>query len=206
METLVGQYYLVGQSVGEQYYSASRIAAGVETPYTPVLGPDIIPEALSRSLGATGPARFKELVGNGTPPQEAFSQAIESQAGVAERYLHNGSRGTVIANVLNDKKAIGWQRLSANPTGHPCAFCALLISRGPVYKRKAQADFKAHDKCYCFAEPFYTNKAQSVPIATEYRDVYDEATQNTSGQDSINAFRRAYQHKYRPDLYKPQEA
>lgn len=195
--------FTAGQSVGEQYYSASRLAAGIETPYTTTLGPDLVPEALAKSLGATGPGRFKQVIASGQTVQEAKQAALDAQHGVADRYLHNGSRGAVTANVKKDKRAVGWQRLSS--TGHPCAFCALLISRGPVYKSKGSAAFEAHDSDHCFAEPFFTDQVQEAPIASEYRNLYREATKNTSGKDSLNAFRRAYQHKYMPDLYKSQE-
>jgi hypothetical protein len=205
LESLISQYYTLGQSIGEQYFAVSRLSAGIETPYTTVLGPDLVPEALTKSLGVTGPSRFKQVVSQGQAPEIAREAAIQAQLGVADRYLHNGSRGAVMSNVKKDKRAVGWQRLSS--TGTPCAFCALLISRGPVYKSEGQASFDVHDNDHCFAEPFFTDQAQSAPIAQEYRNLYDEAIQHTSGQDSINAFRRAYQHKYMPDLYKkPQEA
>lgn len=196
IDQLLPAYYAAAQGVGLRYYETSRLNSGIETPYNAVLGPDIPPTALANSLGVTGPTRYKQLVDSGTPPNEAVTDALDSMNSMLVRRVQDGSRLTVVSNVMKDDKAYGWQRLSA--TGHPCAFCALLISRGPVYKSQASADFQAHDKCSCFAEPFYTSSAQAVPVAQEYQELYKSSTEGYSGQAARNAFRRAYEAKYRP--------
>lgn len=44
---------------------------------------------------------------------------------------------------------LGWARVLAGETN--CAFCAMLASRGPVYKSGVTAGFEAHDGCDCSA-------------------------------------------------------
>jgi len=64
-----------------------------------------------------------------------------------------GGRLTVAATTGRDRKAIGWRRVT---DGNPCAFCAMLASRGPVYRDAAAADgLKYHAHCGCGAEPVY---------------------------------------------------
>lgn len=57
-----------------------------------------------------------------------------------------------------DPRAIGWRRVS---DGDPCAFCAMLVSRGPAYTSgrkallRASDGHKYHPHCGCTIEPVY---------------------------------------------------
>jgi len=57
-------------------------------------------------------------------------------------------------------------------SANSCAFCAMLASRGPVYKEET-VDFEAHDHCTCGSEPVYEG-AEWPPNSKEYQDLWYE--------------------------------
>jgi hypothetical protein len=205
---IVKQYELASASIGRQYYDAIR-SLDISTPYTSILA-DPAPDALYEvSFGVTGPTELKKALGAGLDAAEAKSRATVTLTGSADRIVGDAGRNTVRDNVKKDRVAVGWQRLSS--TGSPCYFCAMLISRGPVYKNEGSAgknsnelfvgeegQAKVHDHCHCFIEPFFVDEAQSPPVVDEYYKLYQEATKGKSGKAAINAFRRAYEARNKP--------
>jgi hypothetical protein len=73
----------------------------------------------------------------------------------------------------------------------------MLASRGPIYRSEQTATFEAHDSCACTVEPVYSRSTLWPGRAAEFRRLYREVTTGTTGQDSINAFRRAYERQQR---------
>ena len=81
-----------------------------------------------------------------------------ARASAAEgRMAMNGARGVVFDAINADPKALGWARVS---DGDPCYFCAMLLSRGFVYKSESSATFGDgdlyHDNCQCSAVPVFS--------------------------------------------------
>lgn len=60
---------------------------------------------------------------------------------VAVKEAQNGGRATLREAVQTDPQAVGWARVEGG--GESCAFCLMLISRGPVYKNANEAGLKA---------------------------------------------------------------
>lgn len=91
-----------------------------------------------------------------------------------------------VQDVQNDRDMLGWIRVS---DGDPCAFCSMLLGRGPVYKEET-AGFEAHDHCCCSAEPFA--EGSSWPTKNrEAEDLYYEAVgAKEPGESVVNAMRR----------------
>lgn len=100
----------------------------------------------------------------------------------------DGGRLQVIEDVQTDGEAHGWYRVD---DGSPCAFCALLISRGNVYKSEQAARFRSHPRCGCTAEPSFTSERFRNNQAEELNDLYKKVTKGQS--DPLNAFRRHYE-------------
>ncbi|XVV02771.1 hypothetical protein ACQPW3_36290 [Actinosynnema sp. CA-248983] len=94
---------------------------------------------------------------------EAHRKAGARQAAAAERVAMNGARSATWATGRRDRRVLGYVRLSR--TGTPCGWCAMLISRGAVYKSaegsSADVTFgdldKYHDGCHCYAEPIFSD-------------------------------------------------
>lgn len=205
---IVRSYEQASASIGQQYYDAIR-SLDISTPYTSVLAKPAPDQLYEVSFGVTGPTELKKALGDGLTDSQAKKRAMVTLLGSADRIVGDAGRNTVRDNVKKDKVAVGWQRLSS--TGSPCYFCAMLISRGPVYKSEASAgktsndlfvgeegQAKVHDHCHCFIEPFYVDEAQVPPVVEEYYTLYQEATKGKSGKDAINAFRRAYEARKKP--------
>lgn len=118
--------------------------------------------------------------------------AVDTAAAAAVRLVLNGGRGTLVDAVEADPVALGWIRVT---DGDPCAFCALLASRGPTFKSRGSAGFQAHDSCACTAEPVYDRNTEWPGRNREWADLYSEVAQGQP--DPLNAFRRAYEAKGR---------
>lgn len=152
--------------------------------------------ALSReqamtSLLVTGPVAVKVGIRAGKPLEQAVSASLVQSAGAMIRLVQQGSRDTITNAVATDEAAVGYARVT---DGHPCAFCALLASRGAVYRSEATASFRAHGHCGCQPKPLYDASAPThSPQAEKWYAQYKEASKGLSGEDAIRAFRRAYE-------------
>lgn len=79
--------------------------------------------------------------------RERFSSELATDSdllatiAVAVKEAQNGGRSTLREAVQTDRQAVGWARVEGG--GESCAFCLMLISRGPVYKNVNDAGLKA---------------------------------------------------------------
>lgn len=146
------------------------------------------------SMNVTGPASQKSKARRGKPLEKARDESFVEASGAATRHVLTGGRQSLLTLLGDDAQALGWARVT---DGDPCAFCALLASRGPVYKTRQSAAFEAHDSCACTPEPVYSRDAPWPGHAADYRRLYRQSTRGTSGKDAINAFRRAYEQRQR---------
>lgn len=145
-------------------------------------------DQLMASLTATSIATVRAAFGNGQNVTQAMNSGFVASAGAATRIALQGGRDTIIDTVQADDKAIGWERVTS---GDPCAFCALLASRGGVYRGEASADFEAHDHCSCSAEPIYGGSLAPTGKAAEWDQLYQDQAAGSS--DQLLDFRRAYE-------------
>lgn len=129
---------------------------------------------------------------------EAHQRAGTRQAAAAERLVINGARGVLWSNADRDRRVIGYARVSR--TGTPCGWCAMLISRGAVYKSKRGATYsdgdKYHDNCHCYAEPLfsqaqYTSDAK-FDLNRDYEGLWPTVTAGTAGKDALAVWRRYF--------------
>lgn len=147
-------------------------------------------KAVEKSLLVTGPSELKRRAANREPEEQAMQSGLVSASGAATRQVLNGGREALLTLVQADETALGWARVT---DGDPCYFCAMLASRGPVYKSAATAGFKAHDHCACSAEAVFSRSADWPGDARDYQRLWYSATKGYSGKDAINAFRRAHE-------------
>jgi len=146
--------------------------------------------AAERSLLVTGPAELKKQIKRGILREQALKAAKAKVFGAASRQVLNGGRDLIQDVVEADPAALGWIRVT---DGDPCAFCALLSSRGPVYKTEQTAGFIAHDNCACIPKPVFSKKAPWPGRSREFRALYQEKVfQQYSGKAAIRAFGRFY--------------
>lgn len=130
---------------------------------------------------------------------EAHRKAGTRQAAAAERVAMNGARSAIWAASERDKRVLGYIRLSR--TGTPCGWCAMLISRGPVYKSEQSASRVIygdgdlyHDNCHCYAEPVFSREQYAssdlYALNREYGELWPKVTAGLSGKAALSAWRR----------------
>ncbi|WLW38557.1 head maturation protease [Streptomyces phage Verabelle] len=161
------------------------------------LGPDNLAKK-QRDIDPEAPAKDVDRLRD-----EAHAQAGARQAAAAERIAMNGGRSTVWNHAQRDKRALGYIRLSR--TGTPCGWCAMLISRGPVYRSQSSAEGggsvanygdgdKYHDNCHCYAEPVFSREQyRNSPIYAmnrRYEELWPQVTKGLSGKSAVSAWRR----------------
>lgn len=146
------------------------------------------------SMNVTGPVAQKQKAARGKPLNTARDESFTASAGAASRHVLTGGRRSLLTLLNDDPVALGWIRVT---DGDPCSFCAVLASRGPVYRSEQTASFLAHDHCACTAEPVYSKNTLWPGRAKEFRGLWRTSTEGFSGKDALNAFRRQYEAQQR---------
>lgn len=150
-------------------------------------------DRLESALDVTGPVEFKKAIAAGKTPQQAMDAAAVRMVGSTQYLALEGGRSVMKQSIENDERATGWSRVTDND---PCAWCAMLASRGPVYKTAKtagdprQGGNSYHDHCGCQAWPAFTLDEPFVGIANSLYDDWLRVTRGTGGKDAVNAFRR----------------
>lgn len=185
MSTLIRSYH--GQSAvaaGTAYRAARQRATGELAPSGLIqLAPLPSEEWLNKAFRFSGPGQFSRDVAR---PKTALSTTL----GTASRIALDGARTTIIETVHEDPAAVGWMRVT---DGNPCAFCALLASRGVIkgsttYRTEESASFQAHNDCGCTAAPAFTIHADLPDVSKKAAEVYA----NRGSGDALKAFRKAW--------------
>lgn len=174
--------------IASRYYTTfrtvSRVPGGVQVRIA-----ELDRGALLRSLEFVGPIVAR---------QYGTKTAITALAGASSRHVLNGGRQTMIDAIREDDQALGWERVT---DGKPCAFCAMLASRGAVYKTRESGGFRSHDHCACSVEPRFLDQVQRSPRNDKFHEQWNEAQRQAreagelnrgTSNDALNAFRRAY--------------
>ena len=168
---LSGRYFTEFHAAeGAQGAPSVRLA---ETPAADVLVPNL------RLLGPGTVERTGSL-------STAFSQ-VESEV---SRQVLAGGRSTMVESIGATRYCLGYARVS---DGSPCAFCAMLISRGAGYG-PAAAHFEAHRRCGCTAEPVY-RMDQPLPNQAQhdrFSELWNSIPRGLSPSEARAEFRRRY--------------
>jgi hypothetical protein len=175
---IVTSYYNATAADAAQYYSASRVVAGNNYLNVPGQLPD---EAyINKVLNIMGPGQFYHYLKD-NPEDNAATMAADGLRGSATRLVMAGGRDTITATTPQDPVAKGWERV-IEPGA--CSFCAMLASRGAVYK-ESTVDFRAHDHCHCVARAvFEGQKSVNQDLSQEWAKV----TAGTRGKAAVAAW------------------
>jgi len=157
-------------------------------------------EALIREVDDSLPAAEVDEI-----RESAHAQAGARQSAAAERVALSGARDLVTEVAKVDPKVIGYVRVSS--TGTPCGWCAMLISRGAVYRSsesagrsrtKLQAERDEgdtfHPNCKCYVEPIYApeqyDSDDRFDLNRQLLEDWKRVTKNVSGKKVLPAWRR----------------
>lgn len=188
-----------GQSAANYYLAARKAETGQ------LVAPDIVlpgadPRAVLTSLMVTGPIGIKQRLAKGVEPDKAAKLALVESSGAVARHVLDGGRDTLVQAVESDELAVGFARVTGP---HPCAFCAMLASRGYAYKsresalltsRKSKlgADQRYHDHCACGIEVAFQHGSPLPPNTARWERLWADSTRGKSGKDALTAFRDAH--------------
>lgn len=175
-----GQRALSAQLAAKYLTQFKTLELGAFTPAPPIVLSDVVePAQLVTSLLVTGPVALKRSVGRGALLTTALRNAEASSANAVTRHVLGGGRDTITDTITADPHALGWARATS---GHACSFCAMLASRGPVYKSEGTAGFQAHDGCHCAPEPVYQADAPWPAGSDGYHDLWQQAKDQAGGE------------------------
>lgn len=156
------------------------------------------PAAIRTSLLVTGPIGVKSRIGKGIHPRIAKAKALVDVSGAASRHVLDGGRQLITEAVVKDKVALGFMRVTDDD---PCAFCAMLASRGPVYRSRESALTRRvpgenelhryHDHCACQVEAVYSKDTEWPGRSREFEQLWKDSAKGK--RDALKAFREAYE-------------
>lgn len=155
-------------------------------------------KAAETSMRVTGPVGQKQRAKVRVRFRDAQDASLVEAAGAASRQVRVGERQTLLRTVAQDSVARGWIRVT---DADPCAFCAMLASRGPVYKKNTfsrvdprftgPGTAKVHDNCGCSIEPVFSTDTGWPGRSKEFRALWNRHIRGKySGKDALNAWRR----------------
>ena len=167
-------------------YVASYQAVEVPGSDRVVLQPRFSKSKVATDLDLAGPQYMKSLIRKGYSPHDAHSHARSRILGLGRKHTMDGGRGLIDRTASNDRRSIGYRRVTGTD---PCTFCAMLASRGAVFGSQRQHSVysseetallrasdgkKYHLHCNCTAEIVY---GDWVPTPEEqvYVDAYARA-------------------------------
>lgn len=190
-DALAKKYAPASAVLAMRQYVAQRRDEGIRDAFHP--RPVTMP-----SLGAL---RVEWAISNAIGPEGV--DTVEVQRALADslgRTVQDAGRQTIIGNVKRDRVATGWARIPEPEltTSGTCAFCAMLASRGAVFKQDT-VQFRAHlpragkgHVCVCHAAPVF-GKYRPDDLAKKYQDLWQSAVvdQKRHGRDARAAFRQA---------------
>lgn len=188
-------------ALSSAYLEAFHAAEGVTTkPLDVRQASGLAEEQAMRSLFYTGPAALRSYVAKGDTLERAEGKALAGTLAAAKRLSLQGGRYTVTDSIQANGSITGVARVT---DGEPCYFCAMLASRGAVYKSEETASFKPHDGCGCQPEPVY-GRGDDYRLpgrAQEFKSLYREVPGGLSAADTRRAFRGLYERGAVPDKY-----
>lgn len=193
------------------YRDARRDAGVPDEGFHPADPLPLAIERLESALDVTGPVEFKRAIAAGKTPQQAMEAAAVRMVGSTQYLALEGGRSVMKQSIDADEQATGWSRVTDND---PCHWCAMLASRGPVYKSAKtagdprQGGNRYHDHCACQAWPAFSLDEPFVGLAEKLYDDWLRVTRGTGGRNAVNTWRRwweaegraAYAPPERPDV------
>lgn len=193
---LVRQFSAASSTAAARAYSRERAASGVRSTFTVPHAPAPNAEQVAKSLSWS--TRNIQTAPAPAEVEQAVEQAQSDMEGAATRLVLNAGRETTVLAVQEDRRARAWAR-EARPDC--CAFCAMLSSRGAVYKNEhtagrvankrfaGEGEFKFHDNCHCQAVPVF-GEYEPTAHARQWAADWEQLKEANDGVLSLNEWRR----------------
>lgn len=141
--------YMDSATLADAYMRRFGVAEIGQAPQ--IVTPAMNQDAVATDLRINGPVAIKRKIAQGVPAEEAKRQAMSSLLMTVQQQVLAGGRDLIDKTVRYSGQDGKYRRVT---DGKPCAFCAMLASRGPVYTEES-VDFRSHKGCGCTGEPVY---------------------------------------------------
>lgn len=184
------------------YYQRIRAEAGVGGAIVLTPPRQLLEERLDEALDGAGIFTYRQALRLGATPVEARDRAAVTLSGTSSRLALEGGRDVIEGTVLADDEALGWARIS---DGDPCAWCAMLVSRGAIYKSGVSAGDasrggeKYHDHDGCQAVPVFDYSSPYQQAAEDLYEEWQRATAGHSGEAARKAWRKYWDARNDPE-------
>jgi hypothetical protein len=154
-------------------------------------------DRVEANLNATGIASYQRAIRAAKSPEQARDIMTTTMTGASTRLVLEGGRQVIHDAVMGDEHAIGWARIT-DPD--PCAFCAMLASRGAVYHTRMTAGgkankrfvgdgmFKFHNNDACLAKPIFDPDDEALKVADELYDRWLRVTRASPHMKMIDSW------------------
>lgn len=211
---LVFKYGQASAVLAQRFYRAERVSVGIPGTFTPkpadpagivqvqksigwatkgLWSPPAAPQPPQTAVAAESAAGVPAAAGKAAEAAQAAAAEVEASArslsdGVAQKMVVDVGRNTLIDAIEQDRRARGWAR-QARPDG--CSFCAMLSTRGMVYRSEQTASFASHDGCHCVPVPVFADHYEPPAYVRQWQQIYTDSTRGKSNADARNAFRVA---------------
>lgn len=201
LPVLTKRHAMTSEQAGLFYRAARQHAIGDPGPASlPKLASPPTEEWVARAVGYSAPHVYARQINTGQTPEQANKAALTKTLGTTSRIVLDGARTTIEDTSKADPEAVGWY---FQTDGDPCYFCAMIASRGIVFKDDsfeiADTQFvgkgtaKVHNHCACILAPAFS-KTQDLPdISRQALEVY----KNRGKGPALNAFRKAWESRAR---------
>lgn len=175
------------EALAEFDKEGSGVATEAASPIAPAAEPDTAPPT---------PAP-----GGGTVSPSDVQAAEDALAAEVEQLVLNQGRQATMGAVEADKAAKGWARV---PEPGACSFCAMLSTRGAVYKSGRSfdasnkkftgdaAEFKVHNNCRCNLEPVFNAYEPSAQIR-EWQQAWADLAEELGRPPTLYDWRRKFE-------------
>lgn len=151
------------------------------------------------SLMTSGKTQYTRTANSDWDPSRMNENAI---AGTVIRHVLNGGRATIDHNSQQDKAALGWVRVT---DGNPCAFCAMLASRGVTYRPykkdaftasnaryEGSGEAKVHNSCGCGLKPVWSLDDDVLAQNKRFESLWTDMA-GTTTRTAFSQFRKNYE-------------
>lgn len=176
---LIDTYQPASAELGANFYDDIRSAANVSEPHATVLAPTPKADAVQERIGwAVAPLfRKKNAVDHGLihagEPAPDPDLTLSRLTSATQLDVANGARDTVELNTSSDR---GRPRYARHASANACAFCALMATRGSVYRSAESAGKDYHSHCHCVAYPVFPGeKDEPAPYVATWEAAYVDA-------------------------------
>lgn len=163
--------------VAERYVTAFRDVEVGSQP-GPIVRPMLNDIDTVAPLRIHGPVQVKRSIGRGATATQAMRAGDIAVQGMAFQLALAAGRGLIDGTARQDRRGGRYRRVS---DGQPCAFCAMLVGRGPVYS-EVTSYFRSHPHCGCTAEIVY-GEWKPNEIEQEWQSSYFQAAEQADAAD-----------------------